>query len=119
MAKAGKRQSKRRGKRKTTNVYVIELRKEVLKRRKFVDANPDHVKGMACLYVGMSSRSPAERFEQHLNGYKANRYARDFGFRLRSDLFEHLNPMTRADAEEMEYLLARDLQRRGYAVWQN
>lgn len=106
-------------KRKSTNVYVIELRKDVLKRKKFLAANPGYKKGMACLYVGMSARKPKERFEQHVNGYKANKYARDFGFKLRTDLFEHLNPMTRSDAEEMEYLLARDLQRRGYAVWQN
>ncbi len=106
-------------KRKSTNVYVIQLRKEVLQRRIFIAANPKYKEGMACLYVGMTSRKPMQRFEQHLNGYKANKYARDFGFKLRTDLFEHLNPMTRKDAEEMEYDLARDLKRRGYGVWQN
>jgi len=67
-----------RRRRSNTNVYVIELDKSVLKRRKFLEANPKYIKGMPCLYVGMSSKPPAKRFEQHLNGYRSSRYVKTF-----------------------------------------
>lgn len=99
-------------------VYVIELKKSVLKNKQFKEKNLDYIKGQACLYVGSSAHPPAYRFEQHLNGYKANRYAKKYGCKLRPDLYDEYNPMsTRDDAERQEEALALELRADGYAVW--
>ena len=101
------------------NVYVIELDEAVWSDRRFRAANPHTEEPKRCLYVGMTGRDPRERFLQHKRGYKACRYARQYGKWLRHRMFRKYNPMTYEDACDMEVRLARDLRRRGYAVWQN
>ena len=101
------------------HVYVIELDRAVLKDKRFVAANPNHDPEKACLYVGMTGKSPDERFAQHKTGYKASRYPRKHGKWLRRRLYERFNPMTYKDACAKEVELAEDLRRRGFAVWQN
>jgi len=101
------------------NIYVIELSKEVLNNRKFLEANPGFVEGKPCAYVGMTGRSPEERFKQHQAGYKASRMAKKYGIRLKPRQFRSLNPMTHDDAQAMEVEKARRLRARGWAVWQN
>ena len=54
----------------THNIYVIELDKEVLEKKKFRDANPDYKEGKPCVYVGMTSKTPEERFQLHKEGYR-------------------------------------------------
>lgn len=100
-------------------VYVIELDKAVLGRRKFIEANPDHDPEKPCLYVGMTGRTPDERFRQHKEGYKASKYVREYGKHLRRRLYEKYNPMTHEDAARKEIELANELRRKGYAVWQH
>ena len=105
---------------KSYYVYVIELNPAVAELRKFRLKNPKYIKGNGCVYVGQSSRKPALRFEQHKEGYKANKYARVHGIKLRPDLYEKYNPIpTRKDAEEIEAMLGRELRRRGFGVWFN
>ena len=105
---------------KQYHVYVIELDPVVADKRKFRVKNPKYIKGNGCVYVGQSSRKPALRFEQHKEGYKANKYARVHGIKLRPDLYEKYNPIpTRKDAEEIEAMLGRELRRRGFGVWFN
>jgi len=51
-------------------VYVIELSKKVFtENTKFRTANPQFNGVLQCLYVGMTSKTPAERFKQHKTGY--------------------------------------------------
>ena len=51
-------------------VYVIELSKKVFtENAKFRAANPQFNGVLQCLYVGMTSKKPAERFTQHKTGY--------------------------------------------------
>ena len=104
---------------RTYSVYVIALAPEVLTVRKFCAANPDYRPGKPCVYVGMTIRTPEERFRQHKAGHKACRYVRRYGMHLRRRLYEKYNPLTREDAERLEITLARDLRKKGYAVWQN
>ena len=105
---------------KQYHVYVIELVPVVADKRKFRAKNPKYIKGNGCVYVGQSSRKTALRFEQHKEGYKANKYARVYGIKLRPDLYEKYNPIpTRKDAEEIEAMLGRELRRRGFGVWFN
>ena len=99
-------------------VYVIGLDKEVLNNSRFLERNPNYVEGKPCVYVGQSARLPEERYAQHRRGYRANRFARDFGRYLQPRLFQGINPLSsREEAEAEEEALALRLQKRGYAVW--
>ena len=101
-------------------VYVIELDPQVANLRKFRQRNPTYVMGNGCVYVGQSSRKPTLRFEQHKEGYKSNQYAREYGIRLRPELYEKYNPIpTRKDAEEIEEMLGKLLRKQGIGVWFN
>ena len=105
---------------KSYYIYVIELDPAVADLRKFRAQNPKYIKGNGCVYVGQSSRKPNIRFEQHKEGYKSNKYAQQFGLKLRPDLFEKYNPIpTRKDAEEIEEMLGKELRKRGLGVWFN
>ena len=110
-------------------VYVIELSKKVFtENTRFRAANPQFNGVLQCLYVGMTSKTPAERFMQHRTGYvnkKGHKLSANivlkYGTYLRPSLYEHINlkPMTREEALIMEEKLAWDLRRQGYAVWFN
>lgn len=110
-------------------VYVVELSKKVFtENRKFREANPQFNGMLECLYVGMTSKTPQERFIQHRTGYVNKKghnlsasIVRKYGRYLRPSLYAHINfkPMTRAQALVMEEKLAWDLRRQGYAVWFN
>ncbi|MDQ3015690.1 MAG: ribose-5-phosphate isomerase [Bacteroidota bacterium] len=110
-------------------VYVVELSKRVFtENTKFRLANPQFNGVLECLYVGMTSKTPAERLVQHKTGYinrkghKLSAYlVQQYGRILRPSLYDHLNldPMTRKEALLMEEKLALDLRRQGYGVWFN
>lgn len=100
------------------NLYVIELDPRVLAYPKFLNANPDRREDKPCVYVGSTALTPEERFIQHKDGVKANRYAHRFGVRLRPRLYKnHQGIATRELAELEEKRLAERLRKRGYAVW--
>ena len=110
-------------------VYVVELSKRAFNENtRFRVANPQFNGVLQCVYVGMTSKTPAERFKQHKTGYvnkkghKLSAYiVQKYGAYLRPSLYDHLNliPMTRAEALIMEEKLALELRRKGYAVWFN
>ena len=101
-------------------VYVIELDPVVANIQKFRSKNPKYIKGNGCVYVGQSTHRPLLRFDQHKEGYKANKYAKKYGLKLRPDLYEKYNPIpTRKDAELIEEMVGKDLRGRGIGVWFN
>jgi predicted GIY-YIG superfamily endonuclease len=110
-------------------VYVIELSKRVFtENSRFRAANPQFNGVLECLYVGMTSKTPAERFKQHKTGYvnkKGHKLSANivqkYGGYLRPSLYDHINAnlMTREEALLMEAKLALQLRRQGYAVWFN
>lgn len=108
-------------------VYVIELSRKVYTENwKFRAANPQFNGVRECLYVGMTSKTPRERFAQHRTGYRnakghklsANIVER-YGLYLRPSLYQHIGPLSRAEALDVEKGLALELRRKGYAVWTN
>jgi hypothetical protein len=105
--------------RKTTyNVYVIELSRDVLKHNKFVDANPYMRADKPCVYVGSTYLTPEKRYEQHLRGYKSNRFVREYAIQLKPRLYANWQSYeTRDEAEAAEVKRAEGLRRKGYAVW--
>ncbi len=89
-------------------VYVIELSDDMGSRD-----NPDK----PWVYVGESACPPEERFQQHRKGYKASRFVKSHGIRLRPRLSKNFGPYeTRAEAKEGERKLAERLRRRGFTV---
>lgn len=109
-------------------VYVIELRKKVFsENRRFREANPQFNGVLECLYVGMTSKTPKERFLQHKTGHRSKKghkisssIVQKYGSYLRPSLYNHINPLpNRAAALKMEVTLALELRRKGYAVWYN
>lgn len=109
-------------------VYVVELSKRVFTEdRKFREANPQFNGVLECLYVGMTSKTPKERFIQHRTGYRnkkghklSSNIVEKYGSYLRPSLYNHLNPISsRAEALKLEEQLALYLRRKRYAVWFN
>lgn len=69
------------------------------------------------VYVGQTSKTPEERWQQHLAGEKASRYVRKYGEDLNYRLFSSIPQVRfRQDAETLESLLAEDLEERGFNV---
>jgi hypothetical protein len=110
-------------------VYVIELSKRVFTENlRFRIANPQFNGVLECLYVGMTSKTPQERFKQHKTGYVSGKgiklsanIVQKYGIYLRPSLYDHINvkAMTRQEALVMEEKLSLNLRRLGYAVWFN
>ena len=108
---------------------MVELSKKIFtENTKFRAANPQFNGVLQCLYVGMTSKTPIERFKEHRTGYVnkkghklSARIVQKYGTYLRPSLYEHINlrPMTREQALIMEEKLAWYLRRQGYAVWFN
>ncbi len=109
-------------------VYVVELSKRIFtENRKFREANPQFNGVLECLYVGMTSKTPKERFLQHKTGYinkkghkLSSNIVNKYGMYLRPSLYNHIPPLSsRSEALKMEEKLALDLRRKRYAVWFN
>ena len=114
--------------RRMYRIYVIELSRKVInENRKFREANPQFNGLLQCLYVGMTSKTPKERFEQHKSGFRnkkgfklSSNIVEKYGMYLRSSLYDHIEPIsTRDEALKMEEQLALELRRKRYAVWYN
>ena len=94
---------------------------------KFRTANPQFNGVLQCLYVGMTSKTPKERFLQHKTGYRnkkgyklSSNIVEKYGSYLRPSLYNHIKPLaTRVATLKMEERLALILRRQGYAVWFN
>jgi len=109
-------------------VYVIELSKRVFNENvRFRAANPQFNGVLQCLYVGMTSKTPKERLEQHKTGYRnkkgyklSSNIVQKYGMYLRPSLYNQIEPVkNRAEALKLEEKLALDLRRQKYAVWFN
>lgn len=110
------------------SIYVIELSKRVFNENtKFRNANPQFNGVQQCLYVGMTSKTPKERFEQHKTGYRnskghklSSNIVEKYGMYLRPSLYNHIKPCSsRSEAVKLEEHLALELRRKKYAVWFN
>lgn len=112
---------------KSYHVYVVELSKRVwTENRKFRDANPQYNGVLECLYVGMTSHTPEERYKKHKSGYRnkkgykiSSNIVEKYGLYLRPSLYNDYNPLTKSEAIKMEVWLANQLKKKRYAVWFN
>lgn len=107
-------------------VYVISLKKEVLKHKAFREANPDYIEGKECYYVGQTGKLPRVRSEEHRTGLKLDgspvkqgKYVKDYHNGLTTK-YKRKNPMkTREEVLDMEAYVTRQLRKKGFAVWSN
>jgi hypothetical protein len=80
-------------------VYVTELSRKVYRENwKSRAANPQYNGVLECLYVGIVKK---------------------YGRYLRPSLHQHIEPLSRVEALEVEKGSALELRRKGYAVWTN
>lgn len=109
-------------------VYVIELSKKVFSEHtRFRNQNPQFNGVLECLYVGMTSKEPTKRFEQHIKGMKSKKgfdlssaIVKKYGKYLRPSLYDHLPVLkSRQAALLLEQKLTADLRKQRYAVWSN
>ena len=109
-------------------IYVVELSKRVYtENAKFRAANPQFNGVLECLYVGMTSKTPKERFLQHKTGHRnkkgykiSSNIVEKYGLYLRPSLYNHIDPfLSRDEALIAEKEIALELRRARYAVWFN
>ncbi len=100
------------------HVYVIELSQDVLYEGKFKKRNPGYITGKPCVYVGMTGIDPDVRFDKHKAGIQANRYVKQYGLRLLTDLYDGFNPLPYKEACDKEIEIGIDLRSAGFGVWQ-
>lgn len=108
-------------------VYVIELSKKAFtEHTKFRKANPQYNGVQQCLYVGITSKEPKERFQQHVKGLRSkkgnklsSRIVEKYGMYLRPSLYSHIPRLEKKAALKMEEELALELRRKKHAVWFN
>jgi hypothetical protein len=93
--------SVRRGR---SNLYLVLL--------DYADSRPDPYG----VYVGMSSYTPAERFDQHKAGIRSAGCVLHRGLEVLIGPTLHLQNISRSEAERMEEELAEALRRRGLFV---
>ncbi len=68
------------------------------------------------MYVGSTDLTSKERFKNHRNGHKSNKYVRNHGIKLLPKMYEQYPAMTWEDAVSKEQELAEKLRSKGYAV---
>jgi hypothetical protein len=98
------------------NVYVVELLREALKRKKLLRDNPNADHSKEPLYIGSTGHPVEQRFSNHKSNIKGNVFVQKYGLKLRPDLYQRYNPMSFADAEVKEIALAKELRANGHAV---
>jgi len=104
----------------TYGVYVVLLDKKVLDLPRFSSRSPEYDPDLDCYYVGMSAKTPEERFKQHKNNSRSSYFVKEFGIRLVPELYENIPRFaTRKEAKKKEEELAVDLREEGHAAYWN
>ena len=118
-------------KKKEYNVYVIGLKPEFATTKKAKQQNPEFKPGLykKCYYVGYSSKTPEERYHQHITGYinkKGHNISSPVVFKygykkngLRRKKYREYNPIsTQEEAMKIEVELAEKLRKNGHCIYQ-
>ena len=118
-------------KKKEYYVYVIGLKPEFASTRKAKKQNSNFIPGQnkRCYYVGYTSKTPEERYKQHITeyvnrkGYKlSSSVVVKYGYKingLRPMHYEKYNPIdSKSEAEKLEVYLAMRLRKMGHCVYQ-
>lgn len=119
-AESGHFAPQRRGETDGWTLYVVRLKRPVLKNRKFKKRNAATYKeGKPCVYVGLTYLDAEERVKQHIDGVHPSPIVRKFGKHLIERECQKLRAMTRGRAQKKEAALAEQLRKRGWGAWSN
>ena len=112
-------------------VYVIGLKPEFAQTKKAKKQNPNFLPGLnkRCYYVGYTSKTPEERYKQHITEYvnkKGHKISSSvvvkYGYTkngLRPSQYDRYNPIdSKIEAEKLEVYLAIRLRKKGHCVYQ-
>jgi len=101
-------------------VYVIKLKRSVLRSRRFRNENGGYLENKPCVYVGSTSMTPEDRLKVHKRGgMYSSRWVWKYGKALFPWAYEGLPKFEfEDDAKEAESWHAEDLRSRGWGVWQ-
>ena len=113
------------------NVYVIGLKPDFAKTKAAKKQNPNFVPGpnKRCYYVGHTSWTPEERYQQHImehvnkKGHKiSSPKVVKYDYKkngLRPKQYKKYNPIaTKSKAEKVEIELAKNIRKKGHCVYQ-
>ena len=99
-------------------VYAIQLDPAVAEESAFLQKNPKWTPDKPAFYIGMTSLTVEERFEQHQSGSKnSSRIAHKYGRALRMDMVSDRRVVRRKWAMENENRLVRNLRAQGFGAW--
>lgn len=70
-------------------------------------------RGRFGVYIGESRYTPEKRLAQHCAGIRASGVVQRRGVALLPSLVEHLNPLSRKEAKELEVAMAQALKAAG------
>jgi len=91
----------------TYTIYIVNL---------VDDPAPDPSPGK-WVYVGETSKTPEKRFDEHKNGIRANKDAREHGRDLNYDLMKDIPQLRfKQDSQWLEAQTGEELRSRGYVV---
>jgi predicted GIY-YIG superfamily endonuclease len=95
----------------TTELSACTRNDPRAKHKVYVALLSDDTLGRHGVYVGLTGKTPEERFAQHKAGIKAGKkFVFRYGVQLLPHLYEHLNPMTLYEARAMEARLKAALE---------
>lgn len=103
----------------TRKVYAIRLKEEVAGKIKFRKQNPGWDGKTEAFYIGQTGKTRIERYEQHINGIKSNRYVKEFAIQPfeEAECSEYLAELIQKSGinipiENLSYYQALDCERR-------
>ena len=67
------------------------------------------------VYIGQSANPPATRLNRHLRGPGPSSDVRKWGLHLLPKLYEHFNPVSKAESLRLEAILAQEM--RDIGLW--
>ncbi len=111
-------------------VYAFQLNDDIKNDERFLNHNPDWDKSKPAFYVGQTSRSRNERYDQHIGGGKlSNRFMFDYAIRPfemadktheLAKLFDvKIDDLRHYQSQYYEFKLTRLLKENGYGAYCN
>jgi len=101
------------------HLYAIRLDDAVMKKKRFIDRNPDYATGKPCYYIGSSIYEPEARFEKHKAGERSSRWVRDYGLHVAKRKCRQIDVKSKSERDSAERAYAAELRAKGYGIWQN
>ena len=114
---------------KNYRVYAIQLNDEIKENESFLQHNPNININKPAFYVGQTSKTREERYSEHKNGIRSNRFAKIYGlesyeaadrtYELAEQFGVPVENLRHYEAQYYELKLTTLLQEKGYGAYSN